>query len=84
MKLNANAFGLASGILCGAWCLAIALLYIWSGSFGAGYLAMVAALTPGVVIGSYSGAILLTVYALVSGFVVGWLFAWLYNQLAKK
>lgn len=80
MKLNANALGLASAIFCGVACLAIVLVNLWTG-FAPAYIAMLAALEPGFIVGTYSSAVVALLYGLIAGYIGAYIFGWLYNQL---
>ncbi|MSR85412.1 hypothetical protein EXS71_03200 [Candidatus Uhrbacteria bacterium] len=76
-----KALGLTTGIFCGAWWF-VWMLMAMNGGYGKEMLMLVGPMHPGFSL-SFGGAIWMGVLHLVVGFVLGYVFAWLYNKLAK-
>lgn len=81
MKLNAKALALASGIL---WGLGMALLTALSmmNGYAGQFLNLMAGVYPGYTI-SGIGIVVGAIYGFLDGFIGCYIFAWLYNKLAK-
>ena len=81
LQLNAKAFGLACGILWGAWALLLGLsapvcpwamnIVNWLSTVYVGYKAGI------------TGSIIGGIWAFVDGGLAGFLVAWLYNKFSK-
>lgn len=80
--LNVNAFGLAGSIVWGAAMAVATVLSLLFGYDGA-FLSLFASLYPGYSV-SWSGVFIGAAYGFVDAGIGCWLFAWLYNKLAKK
>ena len=82
MKLNPQAFGMASGVL---WGGAMFLMTIFAAvnGYASDFLLVMAGIYPGYSL-TYFGATVGAVYGFVDGFVGGWLFTWLYNRFVKE
>ncbi len=79
--LNEKAFGLAAGIL---WAFAALFLAITAGlwGYGADCVAMMGQLYLGYA-PTFVGAIVGAIWAFIDAFIAFFIFAWLYNKLAK-
>ena len=80
--LNAKAFGLAGGIIWGAAMAFVTVLSLLFGYDGL-MLNVFASIYPGFTV-SWSGVFVGAIYGFVDAGIGCWLFAWLYNKLAKK
>jgi hypothetical protein len=81
MKLNANAFGLAVGVVLGLVSFVATLFSLW---FGAGQTITVLAAAYFGYSWSILGAFIGLVWGVIYGFVTGWLVATVYNGMAGK
>jgi len=80
--LNPKAFGLTAGIMW-AICMFIMTLAATFTGYDTGLLTVIQSIYPGytiTVVGSFIGAL----YGFIDGFIGLYIFAWLYNKLAKK
>ncbi len=77
-KLNANAMGLALGVLWALGAFIIVLLAIY-GDYGTPWVALMGSVYLGVE-PTLTGALIALPWAFVDGFIGGYLIAWLYNK----
>ncbi|MBM3204540.1 hypothetical protein FJZ48_00985 [Candidatus Uhrbacteria bacterium] len=82
MKLDAKALGLTSGIFCGGGWVLLMLLSLWMEG-AKSWTMLMGPMHPGFSYG-VGGAIWMAVLHFIIGGVLGWLFAMVYNTLAKK
>ncbi|MCZ6507971.1 MAG: bacteriophage holin [Acidobacteria bacterium] len=80
MQLDKRAFGLTLGTLMGVCLFLCTLWAMFRG--GGGHLEMLKRFYLGYSI-SLAGAFIGLVYAFIDGLICGWIFAWLYNKLAR-
>jgi len=84
MKLDPKAFAYVCAALCGASVLVIGLCNLASPGYGNAFLQVLSSVYPGYHAEPTIESVFVgTGYALVKGGAVGWLFAWLYNRVAK-
>jgi len=79
-KLDAKAFGLAGGILWAAVCFLLGLSAM--SGWGAEWVTLLANIYKGYN-ATFGGAIIGALWGFVDAFIGLWIFAWLYNKLAK-
>ncbi|MDP3953717.1 MAG: bacteriophage holin [bacterium] len=82
MKLNAKAFGMASGVLWGLAMFVVTLIAAMNG-YATDFLLVMASIYPGFSL-TYVGAFIGAIYGFIDGFIGGWLFACLYNRFLKS
>lgn len=81
MQLNPKAFGLAVAIISAAgWFLLMSFSLLTR--IGDITMTTLGAFHPFFTY-SWGGMIVLVIEHLIGGFILGWIFAWLYNRLAK-
>jgi len=84
MQLSTRSVALAAAIMWGGSVLLIGLGSMLSPGYGTGMLDLVATIYPGYHnSGGFVDLLMGTLYALLDGLVGGFVFAWLYNRLAK-
>lgn len=81
MKLNKNAFGLATGVICGLVIFLLTNILLLKGAYGEHII-----LLRNVFIGysfSFLGSIIGLIWGFVDGFIAGWIFAFIHNLFNK-
>ncbi|MDE2001681.1 MAG: bacteriophage holin [Patescibacteria group bacterium] len=79
MKLDAQKFALAGGLLWGACMFLCTWLALWSG-YSMDFLNLMGSIYPGYMV-TAGGSVVGLVYGFFDGYIGGWLFAKLYNWL---
>jgi hypothetical protein len=83
-RLNARAWGVAMGLLCGLGLfLATNILLLKGGPVIGPRLALLGVYLPGYKV-TFGGSLIGLGYGLVLGFVAGWLMGWVYNSVARQ
>lgn len=80
-ELNKKALGLTAGIFSGGWWF-LAMTFSLLTGVGETTMTTLGGFHPFFSY-SWTGMVIIVVEHLIGGFLVGWVFAWLYNRLAK-
>lgn len=84
MKLSTKAFAITAGLFWGGAILLVGLVNLVSPDYGVAFLNLSASVYPGYEPMTGVGSVITgTLYGLVDGAIGGFIFAWLYNVLAK-
>ena len=84
MKLNAKALAITAGLFWGGAILLVGIFNVISADYGVAFLSMTASVYPGYEPFTGFGSVVVgALYGLVDGLIAGFIFAWLYNLLAK-
>lgn len=81
MKLNKNAFGLATGIICGLAIFLLTNILLIKGGYGE-HIVLLRNIFIGYSFG-FLGSIIGLLWGFVDGFIGGWIFALLHNLFVK-
>ena len=85
MKLDTRALAIAAGLLWGGAILLVGIINMMSADYGVAFLSTVASVYPGFEPFTGIGSLVIgSVYGLVDGAIGGFIFAWLYNLIAKR
>jgi hypothetical protein len=85
MRFNVNALTVTAGIFWGGAILIVGLAnIIWPG-YGRAFLEVVGSIYPGYYAQPRIGQVVIaTLYGIVDGAIGGFLFAWIYNSVARR
>jgi len=85
MQISAKAFALTAGLFLGGSTCFIGCMNLVNPAYGAEYLSSISSVYPGFEHSRTIGSVAIgTVYGLVDGAFAGFLFAWLYNAIARR
>ena len=85
MKLSLKAVAMTAGLMWAGCILLIGIVHLAHPQYGAGFLAMMGSLYPGLHFAhSWENVLAGTVCGFVDGVIVGSLFAWIYDHLESR
>ncbi len=83
MKLSIKSLTISAALLWGLSFFVVSVINLLWPPYGKAFLELMSSLYPGYkAVGTFGGAVVGTLYALVDGAISGALFAWLYNVFA--